>query len=164
MTLEGRARGCPGLKKLFFVVEFIQVPPISGSNFEKEDQGLGRRSRRASGRPELFERRRTMKKIFMAALSVSLVFCFIQISGANGKTGEELFEQHCSMCHPHGGNIVNPDFTLHKKDRDRHGVKTAADIMGKMRNPGPGMTQFTKQMVSDKDAKKIAHYILKTFK
>ncbi|MEJ2695828.1 MAG: c-type cytochrome [Candidatus Sulfobium sp.] len=105
-----------------------------------------------------------MKKAVMAALSVSLVFCFLQAAGANGNSGEELFEQHCSPCHPDGSNIINPDFTLHKKDRDKHGVKTAEDIVGKMRNPGPGMTQFTKQMVSDKDAKKIADYILKTFK
>ncbi|MEJ2683060.1 MAG: c-type cytochrome [Candidatus Sulfobium sp.] len=105
-----------------------------------------------------------MKKIVLALLSVSLVFCFLQTAGANGKTGEELFENNCSPCHPNGSNVVNPDFTLHKKDRDKHGVKTAADIMGKMRNPGPGMTQFTRQMVSDRDAKKIANYILKTFK
>ena len=105
-----------------------------------------------------------MKKIIITVLSVALVFCFTQLAGANGKTGEELFEQHCSPCHPNGGNVINPDFTLHKKDRDKHGVKTAADIMGKMRNPGPGMMQFTKQVVSDKDAKKIAEYVLKTFK
>lgn len=105
-----------------------------------------------------------MKKVVTLVLSVFFVFCFLQLSGAEGKTGEELFEQHCSMCHPKGGNIINPDFTLHKKDRDRHGVKTAADIMGKMRNPGPGMARFTKSAVSDRDAKKIADYILKTFK
>jgi cytochrome c6 len=105
-----------------------------------------------------------MKKIMMVALSVSLVFCFLQTARAKGTTGEKLFEKHCSLCHPDGGNIINPDFTLHKKDRDKHGVKAAADIMGKMRNPGPGMTQFTKEMVSDKDAKKIANYILETFK
>lgn len=105
-----------------------------------------------------------MKKIVIAALSVFLVFCFMQLAGAKGEAGEELFEQHCSPCHPHGGNVINPDFTLHKKDRDKHGVKTAADIMGKMRHPGPGMMQFTKETVSDKDAKKIADYVLKTFK
>ncbi len=105
-----------------------------------------------------------MKKIIMLVLSVSLVFCFLQAAGAKGKTGEELFETNCSPCHPGGSNIINPDFTLHKKDRDKHGVKSAADIIGKMRNPGPGMTQFTKEMVPDKDAKKIAGYIMKTFK
>ena len=53
--------------------------------------------------------------------------------------------------------------TLHKKDRDANNVKTPQDIINKMRNPGPGMTQFDKKTISDKDAKKIADYIIKTF-
>ncbi len=81
-----------------------------------------------------------------------------------GKTGEELFKANCAPCHPDGGNIVNPQFTLKKKDREAHGVKTAADIVNKMRNPGPGMTKFDKNTVPDRDAKKIADYIMKTFK
>jgi cytochrome c6 len=78
--------------------------------------------------------------------------------------GETLFQENCSPCHPDGGNIINPAFTLHKKDREAHGVMTAKDIMGKMRNPGPGMTKFDKETISDKDAKAIAEYIMKTFK
>ena len=54
--------------------------------------------------------------------------------------------------------------TLHKKDMDAHGVKTADDIVGKMRNPGPGMTRFDAKMISDKDAKAIAQYVLTAFK
>ena len=38
------------------------------------------------------------------------------------------------------------------------------DIVAKMRNPGPGMTKFEKKDVSDKEARAIAEYILKTFK
>jgi len=83
---------------------------------------------------------------------------------AKGKSGEELFQQHCSSCHPDGGNIVNPQKTLHKKDLDSNKIKKPGDIVNKMRHPGPGMTQFDKKTVSDKDAKKIAEYILKTFK
>jgi cytochrome c6 len=78
-------------------------------------------------------------------------------------TGKELFEKHCAVCHPDGGNIVNPEYTLHKKDREKHGVKTVKDIIDKMRNPGPGMNQFDKKMIPDDQAKKIAEYILKTF-
>jgi cytochrome c6 len=33
-----------------------------------------------------------------------------------------------------------------------------------MRKPGPGMTQFDKKTVPDKEANAIAVYILKTFK
>jgi len=109
-----------------------------------------------------------MKKTFLASIVV-LAVCFSVSSGfakeaEKGKSGEELFKQHCAVCHPDGGNIVNPQFTLRKKDREAHGVKKASDIVGKMRNPGPGMTQFDKKTIPDKDAKKIAEYILKTFK
>jgi cytochrome c6 len=94
-------------------------------------------------------------------------FSFILIvpaAYAKGKSGEELFKENCSMCHPNGGNIINPGFTLHKKDREAHGVVKAEDIIGKMRNPGPGMTRFDKKTIPDKDARKIAEYILKIFK
>lgn len=77
--------------------------------------------------------------------------------------GEALFKQHCYPCHPDGGNVINPQKTLHKKDGESNGVKTAADIVGKMRNPGPGMTKFDEQTIPDADAREIAEYELKTF-
>ncbi len=79
------------------------------------------------------------------------------------QTGEALFKQNCAVCHVNGGNIVNPKKPLHKKEREDNGVKTAADIVKRMRNPGPGMTKFDEKAISNKDAKKIAEYILKTF-
>ena len=79
------------------------------------------------------------------------------------KAGERLFKQNCAVCHPDGGNIVNPAKTLHKKDREKNNVKTVKDIVEKMRKPGPGMSQFDQKTISDKDAREIAKYILKTF-
>jgi cytochrome c6 len=107
-----------------------------------------------------------MKRVVAVSVIALFVGSFVSISLAQDppKTGKQLFEQNCSPCHPNGSNIVNPAFTLHKKDREVHGVKTTKDIIGKMRNPGPGMTKFSKKMISDKDAKKIAEYIMKTFK
>jgi cytochrome c6 len=109
-----------------------------------------------------------MKKAFIASIAVLAVCSFLSAGFAQengkGKSGEELFKEHCSVCHPDGGNIINPQFTLHKKDREAHGVKKAADIIGKMRKPGPGMTQFDKNAISDEDSIKIAAYILRTFK
>jgi len=58
--------------------------------------------------------------------------------GEEGIGGAKLFQQHCAACHPDGGNIIKPALTLRKKDMDARGVKTAEDIVGKMRNPGPG--------------------------
>ena len=79
-------------------------------------------------------------------------------------SGEDLFKLHCAACHADGGNIINSKKTLKKADREANGVKTAKDIIGKMRQPGPGMTTFDAKTIPDKDAKAIADYILKTFK
>ncbi|MHB8173062.1 MAG: c-type cytochrome [Nitrospirota bacterium] len=97
------------------------------------------------------------------ALSIGLVLAATAAQAAS-PNGKALFQKNCAACHVNGGNIINPKLTLSKKDRYAHGVKTAGDIVKKMRNPGPGMTKFTKKMVSDKDAKAIANYIMKTFK
>ncbi len=107
-----------------------------------------------------------MKRIVAASVITLFVCTSVSVGLAQdpAKTGKQLFEQNCSPCHPNGSNVINPAFTLHKKDREAHGVKTARDIIGKMRNPGPGMTKFDTKMISDADAKKIADYVIKTFK
>ncbi len=109
---------------------------------------------------------KTWTKIGILAVSAILAVPTAGLYGAEKKEprGAKLFGQHCAACHPNGGNIINPAFGLHKKDRDAHGVKTANDIIGKMRKPGPGMTTFDKKTLPDRDAKEIAGYILKTFK
>ncbi len=108
-----------------------------------------------------------MKNVFLGFVAL-LVVCFIAsyaIAEKGSETsGEALFTANCKVCHPGGGNIVNPAKTLHKKDREANNVKSAADIMHIMRNPGPGMTKFDEKTISDHDAKKIAEYILKNFK
>jgi cytochrome c6 len=79
------------------------------------------------------------------------------------KGGEALFKEHCAVCHPDGGNIVNPKKTLSNKDREANKVRTAEDVVTLMRKPGPGMSAFDQKTISDKDAGEIARYILKTF-
>lgn len=109
-----------------------------------------------------------MKKLAVVGIAVLVVCMFAAGSfakeAAKGKSGMQLFAENCSMCHPDGGNIVNGKKTLHKADRDANDVKTPADVIKRMRNPGPGMTKFDVKMVSDADAKKIADYIFATFK
>jgi cytochrome c6 len=109
---------------------------------------------------------KTLAKIGVLLVSVVLVLSAAGLYAAEKKEskGAKLFQQNCAACHPNGGNIINPALTLHKKDRDAHGVKTAKNIVGKMRNPGPGMTRFDTKTVSDKDATEIAEYVIKTFK
>jgi cytochrome c6 len=89
----------------------------------------------------------------------------VSASQAAGKMpGEAGFKEHCAACHADGGNIIKADKTLSRKDREKHGIKTAKDIVHIMRKPGEGMTAFDKQALSDKEAKAIADYIMKTFK
>ncbi|HEX7523619.1 MAG TPA: c-type cytochrome [Candidatus Deferrimicrobium sp.] len=105
-------------------------------------------------------------KIVVLVVFVGLVLPAAGLYAAEKKEsdGAKLFQQNCAACHPNGGNSVKPALTLSKKDRDANGVKATNDIVGKMRNPGPGMTRFDAKTISDKDAKEIAEYILKTFK
>lgn len=109
-----------------------------------------------------------MKKGGLAAILFLLLFSLVSLIAVKGvetaeKTGEQLFKDHCSMCHPEGGNIINPKKTLHKKDLETNNLKTADDVIKFMRKPGPGMTAFDIKTVSDKDARKIADYIFKSF-
>jgi cytochrome c6 len=83
---------------------------------------------------------------------------------AMAASGEELFKTHCAVCHPDGGNIINPKHTLHGNDLKKAGIKNWQGVVKSMRNPGTGMTKFDKKTVSDKDARAIAEYVLKTFK
>jgi cytochrome c6 len=98
-------------------------------------------------------------------------FCILTFSisvqtslAASKKLGETEFKEHCAACHADGGNIIKADKTLSREDREKHGIKTAKDIVNIMRKPGEGMTIFDKKTVSDKEAKAIADYIMKTFK
>jgi len=108
-----------------------------------------------------------MKKFFVL-FSVLIIFVLalgtLGVAKETKKSGEALFKDNCSPCHPEGGNIVNPKKTLSRKDREANTIKKAGDIIKLMRNPGPGMTKFDDKTIPDKDAKEIAEYIMKTFK
>jgi cytochrome c6 len=107
-----------------------------------------------------------MNRFISPALAIALA-AMTSPAVAGGPTkalpGGQLFEIHCSGCHSNGGNMVNPAKTLQKMAREANGVKTAQDIVRKIRNPGKGMTRFTKEDLSDRDAKAIAEYVLVTF-
>lgn len=83
---------------------------------------------------------------------------------ATGLTGEQLFKQHCAVCHPNGGNTIAPSKTLGAKAlAERSKITKPEEIVKVMRNPGPGMNKFDEGMISNDDAKKIGEYILATF-
>jgi cytochrome c6 len=114
-----------------------------------------------------------------AAFTVTGVYvCFLATalfaqSATMGRTGEELFKENCAVCHPDGGNMLNPSKTLHRKDLEANGITNPRDIVRKMRNPGAfpthpsewsGMKMFDEKTISDEDALRIADYIINAFK
>lgn len=84
-------------------------------------------------------------------------------SAAADKDGRELFQQHCAVCHPGGGNIINPNKTLDGETLAANGIVTAADIVTTMRQPGPGMPRFDQGVLPDQAAGRIAEHILQTY-
>ena len=105
----------------------------------------------------------SISSFLFALLSLCIIMGVGGVSYGAAKSGEALFKQHCAVCHPDGGNIMNTKKTLHKKDREANNIKAEGDIVKIMRNPGPGMTKFDTKMISDGEAKEIAKYVLKTF-
>jgi cytochrome c6 len=108
-----------------------------------------------------------MKRVIVLLLSLITLCCFGTVAVAeiaSKETGESEFKEHCAICHPDGGNIVNPKKTLHKKDREANNIRNEADIMKIIRKPGPGMTAFDEKTISDNEAKDLAKYIIKAFK
>ncbi len=110
-----------------------------------------------------------MKKGLVATVALLTACSFATAGFADTKKGEKVdgkkeFEEHCAVCHPDGGNVDNPKKTLKQADLKANNVKGAKGIIKLMRKPGPGMTAFDSKTISDKEAKAIADYIVKTFK
>src|SRR5271169_5032656 len=117
-----------------------------------------------------------MRSIFIIPIVAALAFFFVSalfaMEATDAKSGEALFNEHCAHCHPDGANIYNPQKTLHSRDRESNNIRTAQDIINKIRNIGPTVTHpeswlnmkvFDKSMITDSEAGKIADYVLRTF-
>ena len=110
-----------------------------------------------------------MKKNLIITVTLFAACSFMSAASAaepaaTANAGEKLFTQQCAVCHPQGGNIINPQKTLSNKILSANSIKTEEDIIKIMRKGAPGMTKFDTAAISDEDAKFIAGYILKTFK
>jgi cytochrome c6 len=100
-----------------------------------------------------------------AALLVTVAAVVSGCTGDGGGTsGAALFSLHCASCHPNGGNTVNPLKTLRPADLRVNNIRTPADIVEKIRNPGAGMPRFTTAVIPDREAMRIAEYVLAGFR
>lgn len=96
--------------------------------------------------------------------SVVLLASAAQAAMKGSLEGKAGYERNCSICHPAGGNTVNPAKTLKKASLQKSGIKTINDLVAVMRKPGPGMTAFSVKEIPDKEAQAIAKYVFTTFK
>jgi cytochrome c6 len=79
-------------------------------------------------------------------------------------SGEALFKQYCSSCHPNGGNVSDPGRALYGSALRRNHITKPEDIVRIIRNPLSRMIRLDVSTLSDQDARVIAEYILATFK
>ncbi|HEY3309844.1 MAG TPA: cytochrome c [Desulfuromonadaceae bacterium] len=84
--------------------------------------------------------------------------------GERVQTGEALFKQYCSPCHPDGGNVTDPQRSLYGSILKKNHITKPEDVVRIMRNPASRMLRYDAQTISDKDAFAIAEYVLTTFK
>lgn len=77
--------------------------------------------------------------------------------------GAAVFQQHCAICHPGGSNIITPAKTLDRQTLANNNITSVKDIVATLRKPGPGMTTFSPEMLSDKEAEQVAEHILSTY-
>ena len=82
---------------------------------------------------------------------------------ATAADGKALFARHCAGCHYQGGNLVNPAKPLTRMHREANGLRTASDLVAKMRRGGQGMPAFTTKRLPEPEARAIADHILRSF-
>jgi cytochrome c6 len=77
-------------------------------------------------------------------------------------SGRGLFEKHCAVCHPAGGNVVNQNKTLRMQHLAEGGLNTADALVRYMLNPGTGMPRLVHENreITVQQARGIAAYIL----
>ena len=106
-----------------------------------------------------------LKLVAMAMLiAMALAGCEAGVSQGSAKSGQELFLTHCSGCHPNGSNSVYPQKSLDRTTLAANGITDRNGIIAIMRNPGRKMKTFGRDTISDADARKVADYILETFR
>lgn len=102
--------------------------------------------------------------IFFLILDMSAIVHAEEMSKT--KSGEMLFVENCSRCHPNGGNIINPSKTLKQGTLAANNLQKEDALLTYLLNPGPGMPRLIHRDtgLSEPDARKLIHYIMETFK
>ena len=106
-----------------------------------------------------------MKKILAMLIIIAAFMCSFVISAftqdsAPGSSGEVLLKENCAVCHPNGGNIVNPNKPL----KGAQTLNTFETFLSWIRKPVQPMPPFPSSKISDQQAKELYDYLLKETK
>ena len=102
-------------------------------------------------------------------MPVACIVCFFlpafALEEPAADSGRSLFEKHCAVCHPQGGNAVNPNKTLRANYLAANGITTADSLVKYMLNPGPSMPRLVHEdrELTKEQAGSIAAYIIEIF-
>jgi cytochrome c6 len=119
------------------------------------------------GMPRLIHREKGLSEEQAAVIARYILAGFPKQSQTpSNKSGEVLFYEFCSRCHPNGGNVVNPQKNLQAQTLTAAGLKTEDQLVAYLLNPGPGMPRLIHRdhELSETSARKIIRYIMQTFK
>jgi uncharacterized membrane protein len=72
------------------------------------------------------------------------------------RVGEQIFQERCSSCHPHGGNVIKPQLPIITSPK----LKDLATFTGHIRHPISPMPAFPPAQVSDQQADELYRYIV----
>ena len=100
----------------------------------------------------------------IGAVCVMLAGCSGRVENTSSESGEALFLRLCSGCHPGGRNVKYPAKSLDRMTLAANGITDEGGIVRVLRSPGPGMPQFDRSRLTDRDAAAVARYVLTTFR
>jgi mono/diheme cytochrome c family protein len=75
------------------------------------------------------------------------------------ESGEILFLQTCSVCHPRGKNLILPEKNLQKESLKANGMNSLNPLIYQIRNGKNGMPGFEDRF-TELEIKEVANYLL----
>jgi cytochrome c6 len=98
---------------------------------------------------------------FVNSFALSAVLAVVLAAGCvRDRSGEALFRENCSSCHPRGENLSRCDKGLKQADLLKNNIRSAEEIVAYLRKPGPDMPVFNEQSLPRQNAVQLAEYIL----
>ena len=101
------------------------------------------------------------KNIFIFLLSWFLTsfFNFKSVEGSPLKTGQQLFNENCAVCHLGGNNIIIPEKNLKKEALEENGMNSITSISYQILNGKNGMPAFGGRL-NEVEIETIAMYVI----